>query len=90
MAEAGEGTNPNISLPVQRYATQFINAVDGYQLRPGPSALPHLHQHVGTAGDNLGLGVFQPQTDRILNAPRLIQRFQIIHDNFPPYSKPAS
>ena len=40
----------------------------------GPLALPHLHQHVGAAGDDLGFGMLQPQTDGVLYAFRLIER----------------
>ena len=40
----------------------------------GPLALPHLHQHIGAAGDDLGFGMLQPQADGVLYAFRLIER----------------
>ena len=68
-------------------------AVNGDQLRAGPLALPHLHQHVAAAGDDLGLRVLQPERHGFFHAGRLIQGFHIIHGQLPSFSSwisPAS
>ena len=72
MAETGEGPDADILLPVQGHAPELVQAVDGDELRPGPPPLPHLDQHVGAAGQDLGLGVLQTQADRVLDALGLV------------------
>ena len=79
MAEAGEGADADALVPVQGDAPELVDAVDGDELHPGPLALSHLDQHVGAPGDDLGLGVLQPQANGVLDALRLVQGFQIIH-----------
>ena len=87
MAEAGERPDADILLSVQRDAPHAVDTVDRDELLPGPFPLPHLHQHVGTAGDDLGLGVLQAQAHRILDALRLVEGFHIIHSFLPPFSQ---
>ena len=55
-------------------AAQLVKAVDGDQLFSGALALAHLHQHVGASGDDLGLGMLQPQADGVLDAFGLVER----------------
>ena len=63
------------------------------QLRAGPLALPHLHQYIAAAGDDLGLRVLQPERHSLLHTGGLIQGFHIIHGQSPSFSSwisPAS
>ncbi len=57
MAEAGQGANADGPRLIQGDAPHFADAVNRNELRPGPLSLPHLDQHVGAPGDDLGLGV---------------------------------
>ena len=57
VAEAGKGANADAPLLVQNHAPKAVDTVDGDELHPGPLSLPHLHQHVRAAGNDLGLGV---------------------------------
>ena len=57
MAEAGQRPNTNGPVFLQGHTPERVNTVDGDKLLPGPLALSHLDQHVGAAGENLGLGV---------------------------------
>ena len=79
MAEAGKRADADVLRLIQGDSPHSVDAVDGDQLLAGPLAFPHLHQHVSTTGNDLGLGVLQTQTDGVLDTLRLIQCFQIIH-----------
>ena len=72
MAEAGQGSDADALLRIQGHAPHFVNAVDGDELRPGTFPLPHLDQHVGAAGENLGLGMLQAQAHRVPDRSGLI------------------
>ena len=74
MAEGGETADAEVLLLIQRHAPHFTTALNTDKGLSGPLALPHLHQHVGAAGDDLGLGMLQPQADGVLYAFRLIER----------------
>mgnify|MGYP007060494451 CR=1 FL=1 len=84
VGKAGERADPQGAVCLQGHAPEFIQPVDGDQLHTGPLALPHLHQHVGSTGDDLGIRMGHPEGHRVLNALRLIQGFHIIHEWFPP------
>ena len=79
MAEAGQGANADVLLFIQGHAPHGVDAIDGDQLLPGPFALPHLDQDVGTSGEDLGLGVFQTEFYSVGDAVGLIECLHIIH-----------
>ena len=79
MAEAGQGADTDGPVFLQGHAPKGIDTVDGNQLLPGPLALPHLDQHVGAAGEDLGLGVLQAEGDSVSDAGRFVERLYIIH-----------
>ncbi len=68
MGKAGERTDPQRAVRLHGNAPEGVYAVNGDQLLAGPLAFPHLHQHVGAAGDDLGLGVRQPEGHGLLYA----------------------
>ena len=74
VAEGSETADAEVLLLIQRHASHFMAALNTDKGLSGPLALPHLHQHIGAAGDDLGLGMLQPQTDGVLYAFRLIER----------------
>ena len=93
MGKAGERADPQRAVRLHGNAPEGIDAVNGDQLRAGPLALPHLHQHVTAAGDDLGLRVLQPERHSLLHTGGLIQGFHIIHGQSPSFSSwisPAS
>ena len=77
--EAGERADADGTVLLHLHAPEFIQTVNGDQLLAGPLSLPHLHQHVGAAGDDLGLGMGQAEGHGICHIPGLIQCFHIIH-----------
>ena len=74
VAEGGETANAEILLLIQGHTPHFAASLDADEGLSGPLALPHLHQHVGASGDDLGLGVLQPQADGVLDALGLVER----------------
>ena len=74
VAEGGETADAEVLLLVQGHAPHFPAALDADEGLSGPLALPHLHQHVGASGDDLGLGMLQPQADGVLDALGLVER----------------
>ena len=93
VGKAGEGTDAQGAVRLHGNAPEGIDAVNGDQLRAGPLALPHLHQYVAAAGDDLGLRVLQPERHGLLHTGGLIQGFHIIHGQSPSFSSwisPAS
>ena len=84
MGEAGEGADAKGAVLLHLHAPELIQAVNGDQLLAGPFALPHLHQHVGSAGDDLGLRMGQAEGHGVGHTGSLIQCFHIIHRWFPP------
>ena len=74
MAEGGETADAEVLLVIQGHAPHFPAALDADEGLSGPLALPHLHQHVGASGDDLGLGMLQPQADGVLDAFGLVER----------------
>ena len=57
MGKAGKRTDSQRSVLLHGNTPEGVNAVNGDQLRAGPLALPHLHQHIAAAGNDLGLRV---------------------------------
>ena len=93
MGKAGERADPQRAVRLHGNAPEGVDAVNGDQLRAGPLALPHLHQHVAAAGDDLGRRVLQPERHGLLYTGGLIQGFHIIHGQSPSFSSwisPAS
>ena len=86
VGKAGEGADTQRAVGLQRDAPELIQAEDGDELCAGPLPLPHLHQHVGSAGDDLGLGMGQTEGHGVLDAFCLIEGFHIIHGGLPPLS----
>ena len=74
MGEAGETADADVFLLVDGDAPHLVALLDGDQSLTGPLALTHLHQHVGAAGDDLGLGMLQTKAHSILYVFRLVKR----------------
>ena len=74
VAEGSETADAEIFLVIQGHAPHFAAALDADEGLSGPLAFPHLHQHVGASGDDLGLGMLQPQADGVLDALGLVER----------------
>ena len=74
MGKAGQTADADVLLPVDGDAPHLIALLDGDQSLTGPLALAHLHQHVGAARDDLGLGMLQTKAHGILYVFRLVKR----------------
>ena len=81
VGKAGEAADADILLGVDRHAPHLIALLNGDQRLTGALTLAHLHQHVGAAGDDLRLGVLQPQAHRVLYVLGLVQCQHIIHSS---------
>ncbi len=90
MGEAGERADAQSAAAVHGDAADLIQGLDGDQLRTCPFAFPHLHQHVGAAGDDLGVRMGQTEGYGVCYAFCLIQGFHVIHMVGPPllFNKP--
>ena len=87
MGETGHRADAEGPVRIQGHAPDFVQGLDGDQLRPGPLALPHLDQHVGASGDDLGPGMGQPEGHGVLHAFGLVQGFHVIHTLGPSFSR---
>lgn len=79
VGKAGKAADTDVLLVIDGDAPHLAALLDGDQRLTGPLALPHLHQHIRAAGDDLRLGVLQPQAHRILYVLGLVQCQHIIH-----------
>ena len=79
VGKAGEAADADVLLLINGNAPHLIALLNGDQRLTGPLALAHLHQHIGAAGDDLRLGMLQPQAHRVLYVSGLVQCQHIIH-----------
>ena len=81
MGKTGQRTDPDRVFFIISYAAHRVDAVDAHQFSAGALSFPDLHQHVASAGDDLRLRMLLQQSDRVLNALRLIQCLNIVHND---------
>lgn len=79
VGKAGKAADTDVLLVIDGDAPHLAALLDGDQRLTVPLALPHLHQHIRAAGNDLRLGVLQPQAHRILYVLGLVQCQHIIH-----------
>ena len=79
MGKTGERANAESSVFIHGHPPNLVQGLNGDQLHTGPFYLPHLNQHVGASGDDLGLGVGKAQGHGILHGFGLVQGFHVIH-----------
>ena len=78
VGEAGEGADAQGAVILQRHALELVQALNGDELHTGPLPFPHLHQHVGASGDDLGLGMGHTEGHGVSDVFCLIKRFHRI------------